>query len=97
MSALSNYQMSPNAKLDQTASIEALDKLQIFINTYPNSPRVEECNELMDEIRGKLEAKSFEQGKLYYDLKNYQSAMTCLLYTSPSPRDRTRSRMPSSA
>ena len=26
----------------------------------------------------------------------YQS-MTCLLYTSPSPRDRTRSRMPSSA
>ena len=25
------------------------------------------------------------------------SPMTCLLYTSPSPRDRTRSRMPSSA
>ena len=24
-------------------------------------------------------------------------AMACLLYTSPSPRDRTRSRMPSSA
>ena len=24
-------------------------------------------------------------------------ACTCLLYTSPSPRDRTRSRMPSSA
>ena len=24
-------------------------------------------------------------------------AVTCLLYTSPSPRDRTRSRMPSSA
>ena len=24
-------------------------------------------------------------------------AMFCLLYTSPSPRDRTRSRMPSSA
>ena len=27
----------------------------------------------------------------------YQDACTCLLYTSPSPRDRTRSRMPSSA
>ena len=26
-----------------------------------------------------------------------QMADTCLLYTSPSPRDRTRSRMPSSA
>ena len=29
--------------------------------------------------------------------KRYAQIMTCLLYTSPSPRDRTRSRMPSSA
>ena len=40
---------------------------------------------------------------LYYTGKNYKigethdGASTCLLYTSPSPRDRTRSRMPSSA
>ena len=32
------------------------------------------------------------------ELKNLDpSYTTCLLYTSPSPRDRTRSRMPSSA
>ena len=30
-------------------------------------------------------------------LATAQSRQTCLLYTSPSPRDRTRSRMPSSA
>jgi len=30
-------------------------------------------------------------------LENGMHAFTCLLYTSPSPRDRTRSRMPSSA
>ena len=29
--------------------------------------------------------------------KEEVEATTCLLYTSPSPRDRTRSRMPSSA
>ena len=29
--------------------------------------------------------------------KDSDRAYTCLLYTSPSPRDRTRSRMPSSA
>ena len=29
--------------------------------------------------------------------ENWGEGMTCLLYTSPSPRDRTRSRMPSSA
>ena len=31
------------------------------------------------------------------DLENYKAYYNCLLYTSPSPRDRTRSRMPSSA
>ena len=31
------------------------------------------------------------------NLKILEEYMACLLYTSPSPRDRTRSRMPSSA
>ena len=31
------------------------------------------------------------------DMTTYERYKTCLLYTSPSPRDRTRSRMPSSA
>ena len=30
-------------------------------------------------------------------IKNHINPIICLLYTSPSPRDRTRSRMPSSA
>ena len=33
----------------------------------------------------------------YYTPNNSTLVITCLLYTSPSPRDRTRSRMPSSA
>ena len=39
--------------------------------------------------------KSSINTKLLKDSKSISSA--CLLYTSPSPRDRTRSRMPSSA
>ena len=31
------------------------------------------------------------------ELDAYRTAHTCLLYTSPSPRDRQKSRMPSSA
>ena len=39
--------------------------------------------------------KEFEEFK--DNLYCYQCNIGCLLYTSPSPRDRTRSRMPSSA
>ena len=43
---------------------------------------------------GRKSEESFD-GKLEFDIKLIP--YTCLLYTSPSPRDRTRSRMPSSA
>ena len=33
----------------------------------------------------------------YYNNKRYHEAVVCLLYTSPSPRDLSTSRMPSSA
>ena len=38
-----------------------------------------------------------EQTILRNQLKRFGNHIFCLLYTSPSPRDRTRSRMPSSA
>ena len=34
---------------------------------------------------------------LLHFVQSIDGYVTCLLYTSPSPRDRTRSRMPSSA
>ena len=40
--------------------------------------------------------KSYTTYDLFY-MDNNHGANACLLYTSPSPRDRTRSRMPSSA
>ena len=48
--------------------------------------------------RALLIAAGYASGKdvplIYWQ---YEQNETCLLYTSPSPRDRTRSRMPSSA
>ena len=48
---------------------------------------------LIKKIQSKKHIISFK-GKFS---KNIGPKNTCLLYTSPSPRDRTRSRMPSSA
>ena len=39
----------------------------------------------------------FLEGNHIYDQYDFSEPWDCLLYTSPSPRDRTRSRMPSSA
>lgn len=75
MSAYSNYLLSPTFRLDQTYTQKAIDELQLFVNTYPFSERVTECNRLMDELRKKQEKKVFESGKLYYDIRQYQAAI----------------------
>ncbi len=74
MAAYCNYKLSPSFRLDQTYTLKAIDELQLFANTYPDSPRVKDCNRLIDEMRAKLERKAYEEGKLYFDLRNYQSA-----------------------
>lgn len=75
MSAYSNYRMSPNPRLDQTYTQKAIEGFQVFTNTYPRSERVEECNQLIDEMRLKLEKKALLQGELYYNIGQYEAAV----------------------
>jgi outer membrane protein assembly factor BamD len=77
MSAYCNFLYSPDYQLDQTSTLEAIKDLQLFTNTYPTSPRVSECNDLIDKIRTKLEYKDYKIAKMYYRMSDYVSAVTC--------------------
>ena len=59
-----------------------------------NQPNVSE--KARQAILSIAQERGFELNESAQLLKQ-QRSNTCLLYTSPSPRDRTRSRMPSSA
>jgi outer membrane protein assembly factor BamD len=76
MASYSNYKLSPNYKLDQSYTAKAIEGFEQFINFYPGTERAELANRLIDEMRRKLEKKSFEQGTLYYKIGQYQAAMT---------------------
>ena len=49
------------------------------------------------DIQKELDKRKPGQSKFTTQRKESDKVQICLLYTSPSPRDRTRSRMPSSA
>ncbi|MEM1120672.1 MAG: outer membrane protein assembly factor BamD, partial [Bacteroidota bacterium] len=55
MSAYSHYKLSPIYRLEQSYSEKAIDGFQLFVNTYPKSERVQQANELIDEMRKKME------------------------------------------
>ena len=75
MSAYSLYRLSPTFRLDQGNTLKAIDAFQLFVNSYPNSPRVGECNKLMDGMRQKLEEKAYNEAYLYYNIRQYQAAI----------------------
>ncbi len=77
MSAYCQYLESSETSLDQTPTMDALTEFQLFVNRYPNSEKVKECNTLMDELRLKLETKAFNIAKLYYQIEEYKAAVVC--------------------
>lgn len=76
LTAVSYYKQSPSFRLDQEPSDQAINAFQDFANKYPESERVPECNERIDELRIKLELKAYNQGLLYYNLGQYNAAIT---------------------
>ncbi|MBL7139030.1 MAG: outer membrane protein assembly factor BamD [Bacteroidales bacterium] len=76
MSAYCNFLNSPAYSLDQTSTTDAIKELQLFMNIYPKSKRVPECNDLIDKLRAKLEMKDYKIAKLYYRMGDYAAAIT---------------------
>ena len=72
------YKQSPKFSLDQEQTVEAIDKLQNFINFYPYSENLDIANEHVQELRLKLEEKAFEIAKQYNTIRDHGSAITVL-------------------
>ncbi len=68
LSAKSTYKLSPFYTNDQKDTREAIEKLQNFINIYPNSKFVTEANALVKELDLKLQKKAFAIAKQYKDI-----------------------------
>lgn len=74
-----NYsKLSPVYTLDQKETETAIEKLQVFIDRYPDSQYMAEANTIMKTLKNKLEKKSFEIAKQYNTTYDYKSALVAL-------------------
>lgn len=78
LGAKSYSMLSPVYSLDQTDTTKAIEKLQAFIDTYPNSIYLAEANVIMKNLNEKLERKVFENAKGYNTISDYKSALVAL-------------------
>ena len=78
LGAKSYSMLSPEYSLDQTDTTKAIEKLQAFIDTYPNSQYLGEANSIVKNLNEKLERKVFENAKGYNTISDYKSALVAL-------------------
>lgn len=71
LSGKSAFLLTPVYSKDQHETQEAIDKLQTFINTFPQSEYLSEANILVKELDLKLEKKAFEIAKQYNKIADY--------------------------
>ena len=70
--------LSPAYSLDQTDTTKAINKLQEFIDTYPNSTYIAEANTVLKKLTDKIEKKVFENAKQYNTISDFKSALVAL-------------------
>ncbi len=75
MVAMSYYQISPESNLDQSYTQKAIDEFKFFMTKYPNSDRVDICKNHIAELENKLELKSIDISRQYYQIGKYKAAI----------------------
>lgn len=74
-SAKSYYELSPRYSLDQKDTYTAMEKLQGFIDNFPNSEYRNDANAMVIELREKLEKKDYETANQYLRISDYKAAI----------------------
>lgn len=70
-SGKSLYLDTPEPRLDQTATHQALRELQLFLDFHPYSELKDEAHTMIFELQDKLVRKELYSARLYYNLGNY--------------------------
>ena len=67
------YKTSPEYYLDQSNTQYAIEQINAYLQAYPENKHIEECNEMLDDLRLKLARKDLEVMKLYYNTDHYEA------------------------
>jgi len=83
MYAFSLFKDAPEYNLDQSSTLTAIDALQTFINTYPDSKYAPVSAQNLNDLRERLERKAYEKAMLYYKtngvtIANYLAATVAI-------------------
>ena len=85
------YGLTHRWELDQLPTHRAMAVIDEFLYDYPASEYADKCKTMLDELRERLERKSYEAARLYYKIEDYRAsayALKNILRDNPDNRFR---------
>jgi outer membrane protein assembly factor BamD len=67
--------MAPTPERDQTVTSQAIIAITEFMSRYPESEDIDEFNEMLDDLTGRLMEKSYLNAYTYYKIGKYKAAI----------------------
>ncbi|MBQ0024792.1 MAG: outer membrane protein assembly factor BamD [Bacteroidales bacterium] len=68
------YRGTYRYELDQQPTYKAINEMNIFMREHPQSQYFELVMGMVDDLKGRLELKSYKSAYLYYHMEDYQAA-----------------------
>lgn len=72
------YRSTYRYELDQKPSTATLSAIAEYLTDYPDTPHLEECQAIIDDLSERMDRKAYEAAKLYYKMEDYQAAHVAL-------------------
>ncbi|GHT15246.1 hypothetical protein AGMMS4956_14780 [Bacteroidia bacterium] len=73
-----SYHRVQRAQLDQSNTMQAIQRLEYYLSRYPNSEYSFECEEQREKLETQIAYKAYLNAKLYYQMEQYKAAVVSL-------------------
>ena len=73
------YNLAADYTKDQTTTLDAIDKIEIFLEDYPDSKYYSDISSMKLELKYRLAKKAYESAILYMKLQEYKAALVYLI------------------
>ena len=68
------YRSTLRWELDQNPTYKAMTEISEYMLEFPDTPHMQTCRDMLQELNDRLDKKAYEAAKLYYKMENYKSS-----------------------
>ncbi len=68
------YRSTLRYELDQTPTYKAITEISQYIIEHPDTPHMQTCSDMLNELNNRLDKKAYESARLYYKMEDYKAS-----------------------